>query len=111
NLQNYYVNTDEYKQVLDGNAHLAVGRKGSGKTALFFQARDSLRRDKRRIVIDLKPEGHQLKRFKDLVLNNITESIQEHVATAFWEYALLLEICYKILEKDFTTVHFFSAKW
>jgi hypothetical protein len=99
-LENYYVNTEEYKQVLDGSARLAVGRKGSGKTALFFQARDYLRRDKKRIVIDLKPDGHQLKRFKDLVLNSMTESIQEHVATAFWEYALLLEICYKILEKD-----------
>ena len=98
-LENYYVNTDEYKQVLDGSARLAVGRKGSGKTALFFQARDYLRRDKQRIVIDLKPDGHQLKRFKDLILNNITESIQEHVATAFWEYALLLEICFNILEE------------
>jgi len=84
----------------DSSARLAVGRKGSGKTALFFQERDYLRRDKRRIVIDLKPDGHQLKRFKDLILNSLAEPIQEHVATAFWEYALLLEICYKILEKD-----------
>jgi len=99
-LESYYVNTDEYKQVLDGNSRLAVGRKGSGKTALFFQARDQLRRDRRKVVLDLKPEGHQLKRFKDLVLNNLNEAIQEHVATAFWEYVLLLEICYKILEKD-----------
>ena len=99
-LENYYVNTDEYKQVLDGSVRLAVGRKGSGKTALFFQSRDYLRRDKKKIVMDLKPDGHQLKRLKDLVLNNISETIQEHVATAFWEYALLLEICYKVLEKD-----------
>jgi hypothetical protein len=99
-LENYYVNTDEYKQVLSGSARLAVGRKGSGKTALFFQARDYLRNDKRRIVIDLKPDGHQLKRFKDLVLNGMAESVQEHLATAFWEYALFLEICYKVLEKD-----------
>ena len=39
-LDNYDVNTDEYKRVLSGSARLAVGRKGSGKTALFFQAGD-----------------------------------------------------------------------
>ena len=99
-LGNYYVDTDEHKQVLNGSIRLAVGRKGSGKTALFFQVRDQLRRDKRRIVLDLKPEGHQLKRLKDLVMNNLGDSVQEHVATAFWEYVLLLEICYKLLEKD-----------
>lgn len=99
-LENYYVDTDEYKQVLNGSVRLAVGRKGSGKTALFFQVRDHLRRDKRRIVLDLKPEGHQLKRLKDLVMNNLSEAIREHVATAFWEYVLILEICHKLLEKD-----------
>lgn len=61
--------------------------------------RDYLRREKKKIVLDLKPEGHQLKRFKD-TLNLLGESVSEHVSVAFWEYALLLEICHKVLEKD-----------
>jgi hypothetical protein len=51
-------------------------------------------------VLDLKPEGHQLKRFRDLVLDRLSEAVQEHATTAFWEYVLLLEVCYKVLEKD-----------
>ena len=37
NLGNYYFATDEFQRALEGSVRLAVGRKGSGKTALFFQ--------------------------------------------------------------------------
>ncbi len=100
----YYVQTDQYGQALAGNARLAVGRKGSGKSALFFQVRDKLRADSQVVVLDLKPEGHQLKRFKDAVLETVGEAVQEHLVAAFWEYVILLELCHKILEKD-RTVH------
>ncbi len=96
----YYFETDEFRRVLKGGVRLVVGRKGSGKTALFFRVRDILREHKGRIVLDLKPEGHQLKRFRELVLGRLTEAVQEHATAAFWEYVLLLEICYKVLEKD-----------
>jgi len=98
-LEEYFLQTDEYSQVLDG-ARLAVGRKGSGKTALFFQVRNELRADRRNVILDLKPEGHQLKRLKELVLNLLSDAVQEHVATAFWEYILLLEVAHKLLQKD-----------
>jgi len=100
NLQYYYMKTDEFNKVLQTGARLAVGRKGSGKTALFFQARDKLRQNKQVFVLDLKPEGHQLKRFKHLVLDLLVAAVREHAATAFWEYVLYLELCYKILDKD-----------
>ena len=55
-LGNYYFETDEYKYTLEGSVRIAVGRKGSGKTALFFQVRDSLRTSQTNIILDLKPE-------------------------------------------------------
>jgi hypothetical protein len=99
-LSAYYVATDEYNKALSGMIRLAVGRKGSGKTALFFRLRDKVRNNRQNVVIDLKPDGYQLKRFKFMVLDVLQEAVKEHVATAFWEYVLLLEICYKLLEKD-----------
>lgn len=99
-LASYYVPTDEYNTALSGMVRLAVGRKGSGKTALFFRLRDKVRGDRKNVVLDLKPDGHQLKRFRFLVLDVLQDAVKEHVATAFWEYVLLLEICYKLLEKD-----------
>ncbi|THD04539.1 hypothetical protein B1991_17300 [Rhodanobacter lindaniclasticus] len=50
--------------------------------------------------MDLKPEGYKLLKFKELILQFMQEGTLQHTITAFWNYVLLLEICYKILEKD-----------
>lgn len=101
-LNSYYLETDQYLKALRGEAHLVVGRKGSGKSAIFLQVRD-LERDRNRsknIVLDLKPDGYKLIKFKERMLSFLEEGTYLHTITAFWEYVLLLEICYKILEKD-----------
>jgi hypothetical protein len=51
-------------------------------------------------VLDLKPEGFQLIKFKEQVLDYLEEGTKEHTITAFWEYLLLLETCHKLLQKD-----------
>lgn len=101
-LSSYYLETDQYLKALRGEAHLVVGRKGSGKSAIFLQIRD-IERDRNRsknIVLDLKPDGYKLIKFKEKILNFLEEGTYLHTITAFWEYVLLLEICYKVLEKD-----------
>jgi hypothetical protein len=55
-LEQYYLNTDQFERAVRGEVNLVVGRKGSGKTALFIRARDKTRTDKRNIMVDLKPE-------------------------------------------------------
>ncbi len=99
-LDDYYLPTDHYSKAVNGSVRLVVGRKGSGKTAMFFQVRNKIRSNRKRIVIDLKPEGYQLKHFKDMLLRFFGEAVQEHICKAFWEYVLLLELCHKLLEKD-----------
>jgi hypothetical protein len=96
----YYLETDEYRRALRGEVQVVTGRKGSGKTALFAQLRDRLREDKSYVVLDLKPEGFQLLKLRERVLDYLEEGTKEHTITAFWEYLLLLETCHKILEKD-----------
>lgn len=103
-LEKYYLETDQFLKSLRGEAHLVVGRKGSGKSAIFLQIRDSEREKNRNknIVLDLKPDGYKLIKFKERILSFLEEGTYQHTVTAFWEYVLLLEICYKILEKDKT---------
>ncbi|MEN3329390.1 MAG: hypothetical protein V7638_4197 [Acidobacteriota bacterium] len=96
----YFLETDEFHRTLRGEIKIVAGRKGSGKTALFSQIRDNLREDKANVVLDLKPEGFQLLKFKERVLDYLAEGTKEHTVTAFWEYLLLLEICQKLLVKD-----------
>jgi hypothetical protein len=42
----------------------------------------------------------QLVKLKERVLDFLTEGAQQHLITDLWEYILLLEITYKVLEKD-----------
>lgn len=99
-LSMYYIPTDEFRRVQRGEVQVVAGRKGSGKSALFFEVRNKLRGNKQNVVLDLNPEGFQLRKLKTLVLSELEEGTREHTITAFWEYLLLLELCQKLLEKD-----------
>ena len=99
-LESYYLTTDQFLKSIRGEANIVVGRKGSGKSAIFLQIRDRERNKNNNIVLDLKPDGYKLIKFKELILDFLEEGTFQHTIMAFWEYILLLEICYKILEKD-----------
>lgn len=99
-LPSYFLPTAEYQRVRRGEIQVVAGRKGSGKTALFGELRTELRRNKNVIVLDLRPEGFRLLKFKELILDSVKEGTKSHLMTAFWEYLLLLETCHKLLDKD-----------
>lgn len=99
-LGKYYLRREEFHRTLRGEVNLVVGRKGSGKTALFSQVRDDLRRNPTVIVLDLKPEGYQLIKLRERVLDFLHAGAKDHLITSFWEYLLLREVAYKLLEKD-----------
>jgi hypothetical protein len=99
-LAGYYLDTDQFQRALRGEVRLVVGRKGSGKTAIFAQVRDCTRQNSKNVVLDLRPDGYQLIKFKEMVLKYLGAGALEHTVTAFWEYLLLLEICHKLLQKD-----------
>lgn len=99
-LSSYYIETEQFESVVRGEIHVVTGRKGSGKTALFYQVRNKIRSNKQNVVVDLNPDGFQLRKFKSLILDHLEDGTREHTITAFWEYLFFLEICYKLLEKD-----------
>ena len=83
-LDQYYLKIDQFDRAINGEINLVVGRKGSGKTALFIRLRDKVRADRRNIVVDLKPEGYQLIRIKEDILAYLSEGARQHLITAFW---------------------------
>ena len=99
-LSSYFLETEEFKSALTGRTNLVIGRKGSGKSAIFFQIRDRIRVNKRNIVIDLTPEGYQLVKLKEMVSKLTGAGVRKEFISAFWQYVLWLEIAYKLLEKD-----------
>jgi hypothetical protein len=59
-LDTYFLETEQFRLTLNGDLNIILGRKGSGKTAIFLQARNKIRADRDNIVVDLAPEGFQL---------------------------------------------------
>lgn len=99
-LRSYFVRTGPSLQARNGHARLVVGRKGSGKTAIFYDVRQRAGRGNERLVLDLKPEGHQFSHLKDFVLERVAPGLREHTMVAFWNYILLCELARKALDKD-----------
>lgn len=104
-LRSYFVVTGQYQEAKRGHARLVVGRKGSGKTAIFYALRDSFRAGHSTLVLDLQPEGHQFTKLREIVLSKLTAGVQEHTLTAFWNLILLSEIAHKIGDEDSSWAH------
>jgi hypothetical protein len=99
-LRKYFVKTPQYQQTIQGHTQIVVGRKGAGKTAIFYGIREALRLKKAGITLDLKPDGHQLIKLREAIVEKLTGGLQNHTLVVFWEYLLLLEIAKKVLDRD-----------
>ncbi len=91
-LENYFVETSEYLQTLRGEVNVVAGRKGSGKTAIFFQVRDRFRELRKNTVTDLKPDSHQLSLFREELMKLLGVGVYDHTLAAFWYFLILSEV-------------------
>lgn len=98
NLPNYFVRTPIFQSVLQAKDCIVAGRKGTGKTAIFYETRRQFWKQWKYVVLDLKPEGYQLKLFSEVILKNFPESTKHYLIKSFWEYVLLSELGRMILK-------------
>jgi hypothetical protein len=103
-LDRYLVKTPQFQQARNGHARLVVGRKGAGKTAIFYAVRNDLfRSNKNATILDLKPDGHHFTKLRETVLQHLSEGVQLHTLTSFWHYLLLLELAQKLIDREAST--------
>lgn len=96
-LENYFIKTPPFLQASKGHARLIIGRKGSGKTAIFYALKNSIR-GSNTLVVDLKPDSHHFTKLREQVLDHLKEGVQLHTLTCFWNYLLLLELARKLID-------------
>jgi len=99
-LESYFVKTAQFHEAKRGKARLVTGRKGSGKTAIFYALYSQLSTSRSLTVLDIKPEGHQFSELREVVLSKMSAGFQEHTFTAFWDYILLCEIAHEVIATD-----------
>ena len=99
-LGEYFVKTAQYQEAKRGNARLVTGRKGSGKTAIFYAVLNAYGASRSNAVLDIKPEGHQFQKLRDAVLSKLSVGSQEYILSAFWTYILICELAHTLVERD-----------
>lgn len=98
-LANYFVRTAEYSKASNANGGVVVGRKGSGKSAIFYRVLDEKAEDKRNLIVDLNPDSHNLSELRESLLNVMTAGVFDHTVAAFWQYIIYAEILLKVRER------------
>lgn len=71
-LLSYFVDTASYNAVLQQQKSIIVGRKGSGKSAIYIKAAAELQKDSTVFVVTLKPESVDL--LEDIEVSRLFET-------------------------------------
>lgn len=98
-LEDYFVQTSEFTTLLTGQASVFVGRKGTGKTATMLQAAADLSKDRRNLVVKIKPAAYELSGLLELMSRFHASSSAEYLINNLWTFLLTTEIAIQLLAK------------
>lgn len=97
-LSAYFVQTAEYSRAMRGESAVVSGRKGSGKSAIFFRVRDEYSRDKNIHVVELRPAAHNLSELRQELMKVVEHGVFDHTIAAFWHYIIYVELLLSVRE-------------
>jgi hypothetical protein len=97
-LEGYFVETAEYARAQRAQGAIVVGRKGSGKSAIFLRIAAETGSDVRNLVVELNPSSHHLSELRESLLSVMTAGVFDHTIAAFWQYIVYAEILLKLRE-------------
>ncbi|WP_370126124.1 P-loop ATPase, Sll1717 family [Bradyrhizobium ottawaense] len=98
-LESYFVETAQYAKAQRAQGAVVVGRKGSGKSAIFLRMAAEKAADVRNLVVELNPSSHHLSELRESLLGVVAAGVFDHTIAAFWQYILYAEILLKLREK------------
>ena len=93
----FYKSPDYRSLIESGDLPIIVGRRGTGKSALFYQVKKQFKADENCVIIEINPEEHEMLGLYDVV-NKVGENY--NLAKA----AIKLSIRYMILMEIATTM-------
>lgn len=103
-LLKYFIETSSYYAALRQNKSIIVGRKGTGKSAIYIKTLKELEADKLNYIVSLKPESDDL--LEDVELSDLYQSPASKITffSTVWKlviFAKLAQAIYeRLMEKD-----------
>lgn len=98
-LQNYFIETASYFAALNQKKSILVGRKGSGKSAIYIKIQQELAHDKLNYIIDLKPESDEL--LEDVQMSKLFDSpvSKKSFFVSVWKLVIFSKLIYSIYRR------------
>uniref|UniRef100_UPI002ABDB9B1 P-loop ATPase, Sll1717 family n=1 Tax=Priestia megaterium TaxID=1404 RepID=UPI002ABDB9B1 len=97
-LVEYFLETAEYKEALNSQQVLFVGRKGTGKTANLIKLKNELSADKRNFIIPIQPQGHEFEGILNIFTKLRNEAEQGHLIESIWKCLIYTEMAKQYFE-------------
>jgi len=91
-LDDYFIETASFDEVLDRKTTIFIGRKGTGKTANLLQAKARLARDKRNLVCVMKPFSYELDDVVTLMQRYQEKADLGYLIESLWKFLIYSEI-------------------
>jgi hypothetical protein len=95
-LQEYFLKTSNYRNALAGTKTIVIGRKGSGKSAIFALMQVELE-ESGALVIPITPDQYSWSALKDYEEKGI---LPEQAHTNAWKLTLLSSVVWKLNESN-----------
>lgn len=90
-LQKYFVETPYYKRAQRGDRTLFLGRRGSGKTAMFLVLSEDLMTPNS-VVVKVAPRDYELLKLEGFLTEDFSKARWQFVYGSIWRNTLLTEI-------------------
>jgi len=98
NLYGYYIENVHYKNILKSEHNIVIGRKGTGKTATLYYARDVLSENKKDHVCLIKPINFEIEGLTILLTSLKDEFEKGFLIESIWKFLIYTEIAKSIYE-------------
>ena len=98
NLNEYFIQTNAFREALDARSALFVGRKGAGKTANFYMLEKEIKKDKRNHVCIIKPVAYELEGMITMLKQSMPISEKGFLIESFWKFLLYTELANSVYE-------------
>ncbi len=99
-LLNYFIETASYNEAVNReNSILVVGRKGTGKSAIYIKVSDELMKDNLNYIVNLRPESDEL--LEDVDLSKLYENpaTKKTFFFSIWKQVIFSKLIQSICER------------
>ena len=98
-LLKYFLEIAPYYSALNQEKIILVGRKGSGKSAIYIKILDELSKNSLNYVINLKPESSEL--LEDIQLSSVFKNpaTKKTFFISIWKLTIFSKLAYSVYEK------------